>query len=241
MQKINAERVLEHIHAVNEAATSEQVFKTFTSAAHDYGFDHILLGHLANPLNLPFEDILHFSTWPQELIEHRLKSNAILDDPIARFALGTKRTFRWADATKHATTAGLEVVNAARDYGLHTGYLFPMHSMHGVTGAVSLGAKQISVTSDEIAELEFLCSASYYRLEALKGVSPYHNQPNLSPREVEVLQLVSTGKLNVEVAKILGIQEDTVKKHLVSAREKLGAVNRTHAVSKAIATGQIFP
>lgn len=240
MQKINTERVLEHINAINEAVTCEQVFVTFTLAAKDYGFDHVLIGHLTNPLNLRFEDILYFSTWPQELIQHRLETNAILDDPIARCALGTKRTFRWADATKHATPAGLEVVNAARDYGIQDGYLFPMHSMNGVTGAVSLGAERILVTTEEIAELEFICSASYYRLEALKGVSPYRARLTLSPREAEVLQLISAGKLNVEVAKILSIQEDTVKKHLVSARDKLGAVNRTHAVSRAIATGQIF-
>ena len=241
MQNANTDHILKCVSSINEGMTPEHVFNVFVSAARKYGFEHVALAHLTDPLNMPPKDIFHFSTWPQELIENRIKTKAILEDPIARCALKTQKTFSWADAAKHATTAGHKVMDVARDYGLEEGYLFPMHPMDGVSGAVSLGSKCIAISSDEIAELEFICSAAYYRLESLQGASIYQSLPDLSTREAEVLQLVSGGKLNTEIAVILGIQEDTVKKHLVSAREKLGAVNRTHAVSKAIASGQIFP
>jgi len=204
MQNANTDHILKCVSSINEGMTPEHVFNVFVSAARKYGFEHVALAHLTDPLNMPPKDIFHFSTWPQELIENRIKTKAILEDPIARCALKTQKTFSWADAAKHATTAGHKVMDVARDYGLEEGYLFPMHPMDGVSGAVSLGSKCIAISA-------------------------------------EVLQLVSGGKLNTEIAVILGIQEDTVKKHLVSAREKLGAVNRTHAVSKAIASGQIFP
>lgn len=51
----------------------------------------------------------------------------------------------------------------------------------------------------------------------------------ISPRECEVLQYVSMGKTNSEVAMILNIAPSTVKTHLERIYEKLGVDNRTAA------------
>lgn len=53
----------------------------------------------------------------------------------------------------------------------------------------------------------------------------------LSPREVEVMEELSQwGHGNKTIADNIGIAERTVKDHLTNAMEKLGAINRTHAV-----------
>ena len=54
---------------------------------------------------------------------------------------------------------------------------------------------------------------------------------SLSRREAEVLELVSVGLTNVEVAGRLGIGVHAVKFHLASIYRKLGASNRTEAAS----------
>jgi DNA-binding NarL/FixJ family response regulator len=59
----------------------------------------------------------------------------------------------------------------------------------------------------------------------------------LSPRELEVLQLVSAGKRNKEVAGELCIAEDTVKMHVRNLLSKLGATDRTEAVTIALRRG----
>ena len=61
----------------------------------------------------------------------------------------------------------------------------------------------------------------------------------LSQRELEVLQLVSTGKTNVEIGDQLHIAKATVKFHLSNIFSKLGATNRTLAVATARAAGLI--
>lgn len=61
----------------------------------------------------------------------------------------------------------------------------------------------------------------------------------LSPREIECLSWSARGKTFDDVATILGISRETVKIHLRRAGEKLGAVNRTHAIAKAVALGLI--
>jgi len=59
----------------------------------------------------------------------------------------------------------------------------------------------------------------------------------LTVRETEVLRLVATGHSNKRVAAVLGIGESTVKTHLLKTFEKLGAADRTRAVTLAIERG----
>lgn len=56
----------------------------------------------------------------------------------------------------------------------------------------------------------------------------------LSAREIEVLELVSRGASNKEIARRLWISETTVKSHLNHVYEKLGVTDRTAAVTEAI-------
>lgn len=61
----------------------------------------------------------------------------------------------------------------------------------------------------------------------------------LTPREVAILQLVSVGKANKQVAAELGLSEETVKGHLKSIFAKLDVADRTHAVTVAARRGII--
>ena len=51
----------------------------------------------------------------------------------------------------------------------------------------------------------------------------------LSAREVEVLRGICAGRSNKEIARMIGLQEVTVKLHVKTMSRKLGAKNRTHA------------
>ena len=55
----------------------------------------------------------------------------------------------------------------------------------------------------------------------------------LSPRELEILQALSTGDSNKQIAQRLFISEATVKTHLIHVYQKLGVETRTAAVSAA--------
>ena len=56
----------------------------------------------------------------------------------------------------------------------------------------------------------------------------------LTVRDVQVLELLSDGKSNKEVAATFGISEETVKSHLKRLFEKLGVSDRTEAVALAL-------
>jgi DNA-binding CsgD family transcriptional regulator len=74
------------------------------------------------------------------------------------------------------------------------------------------------------------------RLEQLAPPDPaiIGARSHLTPRELAVLRLISTGAQFREVAQELCLGEETVRSHLKKAQAKLGARSRTQAVAEAM-------
>ncbi len=71
------------------------------------------------------------------------------------------------------------------------------------------------------------------------GLAEHFTNETISPREVEVLRLVAEGNRNRDIAERLFISEETVKVHLKRIMGKLGASDRTQAVTIATRRGII--
>lgn len=76
--------------------------------------------------------------------------------------------------------------------------------------------------------------------EVAERLSEHFPQVALTPREIEVLQHVAKGYGNKEIGMRLGTAAGTVKMHLQNILSKLGASDRTHAVTLAIRRGIIY-
>jgi two-component system, NarL family, response regulator len=76
-------------------------------------------------------------------------------------------------------------------------------------------------------------------LEVSQQVSGFFPEVALTPREIDVLALVARGFGNKEVGDMLGTAPGTVKAHVQSILSKLGAKDRTHAVTIALRRGII--
>ncbi len=61
----------------------------------------------------------------------------------------------------------------------------------------------------------------------------------LTPREIDVLRLIAAGNANKEIAAQLSVTEETVKSRVKNILDKLGANDRTHAVTIAVKRGII--
>jgi len=73
--------------------------------------------------------------------------------------------------------------------------------------------------------------------EVAERLSEYFPQVALTPREIEVLKYVAKGMANKEIAHHLGTASGTVKMHVQNILAKLGASDRTHAVTIALERG----
>jgi len=74
-------------------------------------------------------------------------------------------------------------------------------------------------------------------VEVASEMAEYSADDSLTPREIEVLEQVASGNSNKAIADRLEITEDTVKSHIRSILNKLGANDRTHAVTIALRRG----
>jgi DNA-binding NarL/FixJ family response regulator len=70
-------------------------------------------------------------------------------------------------------------------------------------------------------------------------MAQHHSDDTLTDREIQVLREVAAGNANKVVAQLLRISEETVKAHMRSILSKLGANDRTHAVTIAVKRGII--
>ncbi|WP_367924459.1 LuxR C-terminal-related transcriptional regulator [uncultured Ruthenibacterium sp.] len=81
--------------------------------------------------------------------------------------------------------------------------------------------------SEAAKQLSLLCPALYAPVEKTVNI------PQLTQTEVEVLHLLAAGKTNRDICEALGIKLPTAKFHIHNLCEKLGAGNRTGALSEA--------
>jgi two-component system NarL family response regulator len=110
--------------------------------------------------------------------------------------------------------------------------------------AIQAGAKAYVHKEVLLDELVKTIKAVYRGQQVMSGeiAAKYiarTTKPELSERELEILQLMSQGKTNGEIAASLIITEGTVKVHVHNILEKLGVNDRTAAVIDAIKRGII--
>lgn len=75
--------------------------------------------------------------------------------------------------------------------------------------------------------------------QVLAGLMERALTPSLTPREIQVLELISQGLRNREIAVVLGIHEDTVQVHVSHILGKLDVADRTAATTVALRRGII--
>ena len=73
--------------------------------------------------------------------------------------------------------------------------------------------------------------------EVAAELAEHAAEEELSPREMDVLRLIASGNANKQIAALLSIGEETVKSHVTNILGKLGANDRTHAVTIGLKRG----
>lgn len=92
---------------------------------------------------------------------------------------------------------------------------------------------------DELVEAIHAVCSGQTRVPAdiLAKLAERIRQPALTPRETDVLRLITQGQSNQEIANALFITEGTVKSHINSILSKMGVSDRTQAAIAAIKRG----
>jgi len=96
-----------------------------------------------------------------------------------------------------------------------------------------------SMPQDDLLAVIRLVHAGQRRVpaEVAARLAEHLGEEDLTPRELEVLRLIRDGYKNKQIADELSISENTVNFHIKNLVDKLGAKDRTHAVTIAVRRG----
>jgi DNA-binding NarL/FixJ family response regulator len=112
-----------------------------------------------------------------------------------------------------------------------------------LSAALQAGALGIALKDEPLEELpkavRRVADGQGHLAAGLRGRLDRQSGGRLTPREREILFLLATGLTNEQVAQQLGLSPETTRTHMKSARRKLGAHTRVHAVVLAAAEGEI--
>ncbi|CAB4559241.1 MAG: response regulator [Actinobacteria bacterium] len=148
-----------------------------------------------------------------------------------------------------ADNSGLELVLWIRENSLTMGVIVFSMNNHPeyILAAMDNGASGFLDKSAPISELMTMIetvarSPLIFQCKDLQRALAYRrSKTTLTAREVEILQLLPTGKTYTELAETLFISESTLKTHLQSIYRKLTARNRLEAINEARQLGILPP
>ncbi len=183
-------------------------------------------------------------TYPPEWVQRYLDQNYLRVDPVIA---GCYQRFHPVDWKRldWSSKAARAFQKEAISYGVgNQGFSVPIR---GPNGQFALFTVSHSGNDAEWATFikthtkNMLLISHVFNRKALDlepDRTPEHAQA-LSPREVDAVTLLAMGYNRAQVAQSLAISEHTVRVYVESARFKLGAMNTTHAVARAISRGLI--
>jgi DNA-binding NarL/FixJ family response regulator len=113
-----------------------------------------------------------------------------------------------------------------------------------VVRALKAGARAYLLKGDVNKELLATIRAVHAGLkrvpaEVASSLAEHAGEDELTEREIGVLRLIAAGNANKEIAAQLELAEDTIKRHVTNILSKLGANDRTHAVTIGLKRGII--
>jgi DNA-binding CsgD family transcriptional regulator len=177
------------------------------------------------------------TTYSTNWVHRYVSQDYVSIDPVIQVGLRGILPLDWRDV-RDANPSAKSFFGESREFGLgNQGLSFPIRGLNGETAMFSLNAERSDRewTLDKKKLMrEFQILANLFHCRVLEELGVQLEQVQLSAKETECLKWVADGKTNFEIGVILNISERTVRFFLESARSKLGTVNSTQAVARAL-------
>ncbi|OYU86100.1 MAG: LuxR family transcriptional regulator [Bradyrhizobiaceae bacterium PARB1] len=232
-------RTWEIISLIEQAADQSAIQDSLINIAKSYGFSSVFGGIVPpgdienSKAEIQTRAVVQY--FPKGWAARYVDQNYLPRDPIIGRLQKDRNSFSWSESYKSCSEPdNVRVIGGeAADFGLVEGFVIPITTLDHRTAALSFGGARDDLSNSDRSALAFLANFAIGHWLHLRRPRSTRNRM-LSPREFDCLLWAGEGKTDWEISVILGISRSTVTKHISSAREKLGAVNKTHAVAIAM-------
>jgi len=183
-------------------------------------------------------------TYPESWIRHYTAEDYASTDPVIQGCFQRFHPVNWKELD-WSGRAAKAFFRAARAHGIgNQGFSVPLR---GPRGQFALFTLNDTVPDPEWEAFirthlrDVILLAHDFNRAALEFEfgGPRIAAPTLSPRELGALTCLANGFNRAQAAQHMAISEHTLRVYIESARHKLGALNTTHAVARALSRGLI--
>lgn len=219
----------------------DDVIESIRSAYSLVQIAYVCPGFRGHNINDPFLALTYSNAW----VEHYLHEGYHCIDPVMSVGARSVLPIDWA-VLPRCEKKVRRLFDDAREAGVGTqGLTIPVRgpvnglwALFNVTSydsGAEWAARRHGLMRDMVHVAHFIHQKAY----DLHGVAEEIELGAVTKREIEALQWAAEGASIEEIAAAMRISNETVKAHLDSARYKLQALNRTHAITKALRAGLI--
>lgn len=228
---------------VSETKSEAELADALDIVSRELGFAYFALTHHVDIIRAPGPAIrLH--NYPLDWVEYYDDNSLGVSDPVHRASHVTSVGFAWSDIPKMiALTPGdHEILIRGEARGIGDGFTIPANVPGETHGSCSFASpKGVSIRGDDLPVAQLVGAFAFEAARRLWRVrSPTAlPAPKLTDRQRECILWVARGKSDWEISRILGIQHETVVRHLKLARERYGVGKRTMLAVQALFEGSI--
>lgn len=224
---------------VRQLPTSADIVRHGRAAAEELGSRAFAICDVERGGERPRLTTLVAHHWPESL--DRAGFPAGLDETIAHRAGTSTEPCLWANGETVSLRplfgeAGgpIELIHPSAAAGI----ALPVYARQAHCGVVLFSGLRRVPPPEVLCEVHSRCFTLYSaccRMRQAEASAP----PSISRRERECLKLAANGCTSEEIAKALRLSVHTANQYLTNSAQKLDAMNRVHAVAKALRLGLI--
>ena len=219
-----------------------EVFRAIKRVMSEYDFKAFMVIRMPRDMaEMSISTLSIISSWPTEMLTRYDELGLLLDSPVMRRLMSSVSPFRfdfYADPQEQSVNPAPLARELFLKFDLGRGVYLPACDAYGNRGFLLLSGNRPPLTVEDVLRLQIVATLAFEKLSKLQYADEKPGEA-LSDREVDCLLWTSAGKTSAEISEILGLSEHTVNHYLNRAAKKLGTVNRTQAVAKALRIGLI--
>lgn len=228
---------------VSATSCEVELSDALSAVSRELGFTYFALSHHVDIRNAP-QPAIRLHNYPEEWADFYDDHRLGLSDPVFRASHLTSVGFVWSEIPQmiHLTAADHEMLRRAEAKGISNGFTVPANVPGETHGSCSFANPSGVEIQEELLPMAQLVGA--FAFEAARRLWRVRSPdvapgPRLTDRQRECILWVARGKSDWEISRILGIQHETVVRHLKQARERYGVGKRTMLAVHALFDGSI--
>ena len=223
--------------------TQGDLAEALAQVTREMGFSYFALSHHGD-IRRARQPAIRLHNYPDDWADYYDDHRLGISDPVCRASHLTSVGFAWSELPNmlDLTAGDRAILRRAEARGISNGFTVPANVPGESNGSCSFAGPRGKPLREEnlplaqvIGAFGFEAARRLWRVRA-PATGPL---PRVTERQRECILWMARGKSDWEISRILGIQHETVVRHLKQARERYGVGKRTMLAVQALFEGSI--